>query len=166
MTKSPTSQHRIDLQSNYPKPLAFPKNQIKAWALAALANEPASEFTLRWVDNDEMQMLNHQYRNKNAPTNVLAFPSELPAYIKQKRRFLGDIIIAPDVLFAEHLQQERPLDAHWAHIIIHGVLHLLGHTHEEPEPTARMQSLECQYLAQFQFPNPYALEHHEPLENH
>jgi probable rRNA maturation factor len=160
LRRSLVNPYKVDIQSAYPRPLPFPKLTIKTWARLAIQNLPAAELTLRFVSNDEIQTLNHQYRHKNKPTNVLAFPSAIPSHIKQTRPFLGDLVIAPDVLQAEHETLAKPLDAHWAHIIIHGVLHLLGHTHEEAVPTQRMQTLETQYLAQLNFPDPYG-EHLE-----
>jgi probable rRNA maturation factor len=151
--------YRVDIQSAYPSSLPFSKAKIKTWALLPLQILPAAELTIRFVEDEEIQILNQQYRNKNAPTNVLAFPSSIPSHIPQPRPFLGDLIVAPDVLFEEHRSLMISLDAHWAHILIHGVLHLLGYTHEKETDTLAMQSLEIKYLAQLHFPNPYLTEH-------
>lgn len=152
--------YRIDIQSAYPDKLPFSKATLKSWALLPLQTRPSAMLTLRFVSNEEILTLNTRYRHKPNPTNVLAFPSHLPSYIKQVRPFLGDLVIAPDVLYQEHLTLDKALDAHWAHIIIHGVLHLLGHTHEEEPQTKHMQQLEKYYLAQLNFPDPYIMEHH------
>lgn len=151
--------YRIDIQVIYPKRLPFSKSQLRTWAILPLNKLSTAELTLRFVSNEESQALNHTYRAKNKPTNVLAFPSQLPEHlVKQHRRFLGDLVIAPDVLFEEHKQLNTSLDAHWAHIILHGILHLLGYDHQNEVDTERMQSLEIQYLRQLDFPNPYTSE--------
>lgn len=150
--------YRVEIQTPYKKNLPVTKKTIKNWIIAVLQSVSAAEVNVRFVDKEEITYLNNQYKNKNTPTNVLAFPSNLPSYIKQKRPFLGDLIIAPDILFQEHLNLNIPLEAHWAHIIIHGVLHLLGYTHNEEQDTLAMQTLEQQYLAKFNFKNPYFME--------
>lgn len=151
--------YRVDIQSAYKSPLPFSKTAVKTWVLLPLQTLPTAELTIRFVEDEEIQSLNQQYRNKNQPTNVLAFQSSIPSHIVQTRPFLGDLIIAPHVLFEEHLNLKTTLDAHWAHILIHGVLHLLGHTHEDEMDTTNMQALEKQYLAHFNFPDPYLMEH-------
>jgi len=151
--------YKIDIQSTYLACLPFTKTLLKQWASLPLQAVDNAELTLRFVPNDEIQVLSERYRHQNKPTNVMAFPSTMPVYIKQARRFIGDVVIAPDVLYQEHLEESKPLDAHWAHIIIHGVLHLLGHTHEAERPTHIMQTLEKKYLASLHFPDPYSLEH-------
>ena len=115
-----------------------------------------SELTLRLVDSMDMVQLNFAYRKQNKPTNVLAFPAELPPGIQLEHPFLGDVVICPEVLAQEHLALEIPLVAHWAHIVIHGVLHLLGHDHDLPEETQLMQTIEIQTLKKLGFSNPYA----------
>lgn len=150
--------YRIDIQVIYPKRLPFSKSQLRTWAMLPLRTLPTAELTLRFVSNEESQTLNRTYRAKDKPTNVLAFPSQIPKSIKQSRRFLGDLVIASDVLFEEHKQLNTSLDAHWAHIILHGILHLLGYDHQNHLDTECMQSLEIQYLKQLNFPNPYLSE--------
>ncbi len=149
----------IVIQPIHPKKLPFKHAMLKKWAKQPLLSLPSAELTLRFVSNDDIQQLNHTYRHKNAPTNVLAFPSQVPRHLPLARRLLGDLIVAPDVLYAEHLAQHIALDAHWAHIIIHGVLHLLGYQHEKTAETIQMQTLEKKLLHQLHFPNPYATEH-------
>ena len=111
--------------------------------------------TLRLVTADEMIHLNHTYRKINKTTNVLSFPSELPHEIQLEQQFLGDIVICPLVLKAESIRMKRGLTAHWAHIVIHGVLHLLGYDHILIEDEQKMQSLEIKLLEQLGFANPY-----------
>ena len=119
---------------------------------AALAH---AELTLRLVDISEMTTLNQTYRQQNKATNVLAFPSNLPDDIQLDQPFLGDVVICPDVLSSEQHDLSVPLIAHWAHIVIHGVLHLLGYDHQGVSDTLDMQRLEIEALAQLGFHNPY-----------
>ena len=114
-----------------------------------------AEITVRLVQAPEMIYLNHTYRKINKTTNVLSFPSDLPAAVQLEQPFLGDIIICPEVLKTESLEFNRTLSAHWAHIIIHGVLHLLGYDHILPDEEQKMQTLEIKLLAQLGFANPY-----------
>ncbi|KTC97449.1 metal-dependent hydrolase [Legionella geestiana] len=150
--------HRIALQHASQSPLPVKDHEIRKWVRAALEN-PASEapfeLTLRFVDNSEIHALNRTWRQQDKPTNVLAFPANLPEGIRLTRTLLGDIVIAPEVLKHESEEQQRDLRAHCAHIVIHGVLHLLGHDHLEETDTARMQAEEIRLLARFGFANPY-----------
>lgn len=151
--------YRIVIQKIYPGKLPVPRSTLKAWAILPLQDLPSASLTLRLVSNDDMQHLNHTYRHQPTPTNILAFPSQLPPDLPQKHPFLGDLVIAPDVLHAEYTHFCNRLDAHWAHILIHGILHLRGYTHETPADTARMQAQEAHWLAQLQFPHPHLMEH-------
>jgi len=107
------------------------------------------------VDSEEITYLNHAYRKKNKPTNVLAFPANLPDNIGLDYPLLGDVIICPLVLKQESLSLDKPLTAHWAHIVIHGVLHLLGYDHINEEDADKMQAVEIKLLTQLGFDNPY-----------
>ena len=104
-----------------------------------------------------MSELNSTYRQKKGPTNVLSFPSDIPAEIAEEmdEPFLGDIIISQAVLLQESETLGIPLKAHWAHIIIHGVLHLLGYDHMEENEEAEMQAIEIQLLNKIGYENPY-----------
>ncbi|KTC69294.1 metal-dependent hydrolase [Legionella birminghamensis] len=148
--------YHIDLQVACENPLPFPEEKLINWAQSALlAHKDSAELTLRFVDSDEIRTLNQNYRKKDKPTNVLAFPSVIPPHIELDFPFLGDVIICPSVLAEESREQEKSLESHWAHIIIHGVLHLLGYDHIEAEDEKRMQQEEIQLLEQFGFSNPY-----------
>jgi probable rRNA maturation factor len=114
-----------------------------------------AELTLRLVNTDEMTTLNHTYRKQNKKTNVLAFPANLPENILVEYPLLGDIIICPEVLEHESQSLNIPLKAHWAHIVIHGVLHLLGYDHIENADASIMEALEIKLLDKFGFENPY-----------
>lgn len=121
-----------------------------------MANTDASkhwEAALRIVDRPEMQQINSQYRGKDRPTNVLSFPADLPVDIDVN--LLGDILICAPVVQDEAETQNKPLAAHWDHMLIHGVLHLLGLDHESDAEATHMESLETQALATLGWPCPY-----------
>lgn len=140
----------IQLASEQPHPDI---KQLQSWAQLALHEHPNSEMTLRLVDREEIHQLNHTYRHKDAPTNVLSFPSDLPDYLDIA--LLGDVVICNDVVNQEAQEQNKPHDAHWAHMVIHGCLHLLGYDHIEESDAQIMEHLECQLLAQLGYTNPY-----------
>ncbi len=114
------------------------------------------ELTIRVVDDAEMQALNHQYRHKDALTNVLSFPFEAPPGTDIP--LLGDIIICASVVQKEAEEQAKTPEQHWAHMVIHGTLHLLGFDHISPTDAEQMEALERQVLQALNFPDPYELE--------
>lgn len=128
--------------------------QFQRWAESALGqyNKPF-ELTIRIVDNEESQMLNHQYRGKDKPTNVLSFPFEVPDGIELS--LLGDLVICVPVVASEAIEQQKSLEAHWAHMVIHGCLHLLGYDHISDDEAEEMESLEIDILSKLGFNNPY-----------
>jgi len=111
------------------------------------------ELTIRVVGSEESQALNHQYRGKDKPTNVLSFPFEVPEGIELN--LLGDLVICADVVRSEAQQQNKTLTAHWAHMVTHGCLHLLGYDHINDNEAIEMESLETEILAELGFNNPY-----------
>lgn len=132
------------------------------WAEATLAAAgtavPASvTLDIRIVGERESQALNRDYRGKDKPTNVLSFPAELPPELiaELDEVPLGDLAICAEVVAREALEQGKPLQAHWAHMTVHGVLHLLGHDHIEAVDAARMEPLEIRILAGLGCDNPY-----------
>lgn len=132
--------------------------QCLAWLQQLLPEfQAVSELTVRIVDEEESQALNHQYRGKEKPTNVLSFPSEVPAYITEEMEFplLGDLVICAQVVNRESVEQNKSFDAHWAHMLLHGCLHLLGYDHIEDEEAEEMEALEIEILQKMGFPNPY-----------
>ena len=147
-------QHKIDLQHAL-RDARIPSNKkIKSWAKIALSDEKkAREVTLRIVDLAEMTELNQRYRGKTGPTNVLSFPFELPETLASS--CLGDIIICPDVVAQEAQAQHKTLEAHFAHLVIHGVLHLLGYDHTHTKDAKRMESKEIELLRPLGFNDPY-----------
>jgi probable rRNA maturation factor len=127
--------------------------QFERWVRAALADRAEAVLTIRIVDREESRQLNARYRGKDAATNVLSFPAEVPPEIDLP--LLGDIVICAPVVADEAERQGKPAEAHWAHLTIHGVLHLLGHDHEEPAQAAAMESLEIRLLDSLGIADPY-----------
>jgi probable rRNA maturation factor len=128
--------------------------QIREWVSLALQNRiETGELTIRIVDEAESADLNQQYRHKSGPTNVLSFPYDPEPGIPI--RLLGDIIICAPIVEKEAFEQNKTLLAHWAHMVIHGVLHLLGFNHEFDVEATEMESLETELLIQLNFPPPY-----------
>lgn len=128
--------------------------KLRHWARSALAGRrAAAELSLRIVDAAESQALNRQFRGKDQPTNVLAFPADLPPELELP--LLGDVVICREVVAAEAAAQGKPAEAHWAHMVIHGTLHLLGFDHQEPAQAAEMEAVEAELLAELGWPDPY-----------
>ncbi|MFN2308815.1 MAG: rRNA maturation RNase YbeY [Gammaproteobacteria bacterium] len=128
--------------------------QLRGWSRAALADAGGTHaLTLRLVDAPESAALNQDYRRKQGPTNVLSFPYEAPP--GYARRLLGDLVICADVVRREAQEQGKSLSAHWAHMVVHGVLHLRGYDHMMAAEAAEMESLETEILARLGFPDPY-----------
>ena len=120
--------------------------QIKLWAQFVLnqQNKKTAEVNIRFVEVEEMLHLNSTYRNKNKLTNVLSFVSDFPPEIKSD--FLGDIVICIEVIKQEANEQQKTIEAHLSHIVIHGVLHLLGFDHIQEKEALVMETLEKKYL--------------------
>jgi probable rRNA maturation factor len=151
--------HLIDIQDVADSPLPVSEDELVLWSTLALRDQKrACELTIRCVDAAEMIGLNHQYRDQNKPTNVLAFPSTVPDLIPLDYKLLGDVIICPTVLVTESVEQNKSLKEHWALIVIHGVLHLLGFDHIKEDDAATMQGREIELLAQLGYANPYEIE--------
>ncbi len=129
---------------------------FRRWCELALQQRKAdSEMTIRLVDEAEARELNHTYRQKDYATNVLSFPADLPDELLDIP-LLGDLVICVAVVEREAAEQGKSLEAHWAHLVIHGCLHLLGYDHIEDEEAEEMESLERELLAQLGHPDPYA----------
>jgi len=127
---------------------------LARWAAAAVGeHRREAEISLRIVDEDESQALNHQYRGKDKPTNVLSFPADIPPELGLP--LLGDLVICAQVVAREAEQQHKALSAHWAHMVVHGTLHLLGYDHIEDDEAEIMENLETRILAGLGFDDPY-----------
>ncbi len=141
-----------------------PKDEdFQRWAAAALAPGPSRfDITIRLVDEDESRQLNASYRKRDTATNVLSFPAALGAQIQSRieaqsgARPLGDLVICAPLVNREALVQGKPALDHWAHLTVHGILHLLGHDHEQPEQANAMEHLETEILASLGIGAPYA----------
>jgi probable rRNA maturation factor len=136
---------------------------IAAWATEALGRRAANaELSVRLVGRAEGRKLNAQYRGKDYATNVLSFPAStvqgLPTSAGARNgaaQPLGDLVICPPVLRAEALEQRKTLRAHWAHLVVHGSLHLIGYDHERDADARRMERREVAVLRRLGFTNPY-----------
>jgi probable rRNA maturation factor len=135
--------------------------EINAWVAQALHScgyqgdaEMPTELTLRIVNTDESQQLNNTYRGKDKPTNVLSFPFDGPEEIPLA--LLGDLVICAPVVKHEACEQHKTEQAHWAHMVVHGTLHLLGYDHIESKQAEQMETLEVQILDSLGFADPYA----------
>ena len=148
----------IDLQIACEQETGLPTaEQIEQWATAAV--QPKSdevEMTVRIVDEAESHALNLNYRGKDRPTNVLSFPFECPDEVELP--LLGDLVICRQVVEREAQEQDKPLMAHWAHMVVHGSLHLLGYDHIEDAEAEEMESLETQIMTGLGFADPYLSE--------
>lgn len=113
----------------------------------------AEELLIRLVGKEESRRLNAQFRNMDKPTNVLSFPADLPPEIKLP--LLGDIVICANLVGSEAAEQGKSLESHWAHLTIHGILHLLGYDHQNEKAAAKMESLESYILKSLGYPDPY-----------
>lgn len=153
-TSSSTSLPEVDVQIATADENIPSEEEFRTWVAAALPDERrASEITIRVVDFDESQTLNAQYRHQNKPTNVLSFPSELPPELQIP--LLGDLVVCAGVVAREAAEQGKSPVAHWAHMVVHGTLHLLGYDHESDAEAEVMEALETHILSQLGFPAPY-----------
>jgi len=126
--------------------------QLRRWAKAALST--SARLTIRLVDSREGQRMNHEFRHKDYPTNVLTF-----VYGLMDGTLEGDLVLCAPVVKREAQAQKKPLAHHYAHLVVHGLLHLQGYDHMTKRDAARMEALEIHILAQLSIPNPYFLTH-------
>jgi probable rRNA maturation factor len=123
------------------------------WAKSSL-QQTQGELTVRIVDRPESQILNRNYRGKDKPTNVLSFPFEAPEHVPS--RYLGDLVICAPIVTAEAREQGKSVISHWAHMVIHGMLHLQGYDHQTDVQAEEMEQLEQQIMGNLGYPDPYA----------
>ncbi|MFW3176049.1 rRNA maturation RNase YbeY [Xanthomonas phaseoli] len=161
MTKGPV---RLDVAVSYALPRAGLPSAVsfRKWVAAALKGRiREADLAVRVVDEKEGCSLNHHYRGKNYATNVLSFPAELPEGLPKgiKMPLLGDLVICAPVVAREAAEQGKLLAAHYAHLTVHGTLHLLGWDHEDDKEAEAMEQLEREILADLGIDDPYAGEH-------
>jgi len=144
----------VDVQRIMP---AGPSDEkIQNWVETILVAEQKkdAELTVRIVDENESAALNKEYRNKTGSTNVLSFPFECPSEIELN--LLGDLVICAPVVEREAKQQGKPSQAHWAHMLVHGILHLLGYDHVDEQDAEKMESHEVEIMTLLGFLDPYS----------
>ncbi|HCH31625.1 MAG TPA: rRNA maturation RNase YbeY [Oceanospirillaceae bacterium] len=147
--------------------------QFEQWAQLAVENHSAAtEITIRVVEPAESQALNLQYRGQDKATNVLSFPFQQPEFEDPEiaaamaqelgdADYLGDLVINASLVAEEAAQQGKSTQHHWAHLVIHGTLHLQGYDHIDDDEAELMESLETQLLAQLDIANPYVAKTHD-----
>ena len=149
---------QLALDDEDPPSLGLPTaTQIEHWVQAALSvarhDAEETELTIRIVSEAESAELNQAYRHKQGPTNVLSFPFEQIPEIPLP--LLGDLVICAPVVAREAEEQGKPLEAHWAHMVVHGSLHLLGYDHIEEAEAEAMETLEIAIMSDLGYDNPY-----------
>jgi len=138
------------------------RSRLRIWAAAAL--EQSAAVTLRFVDEAEGQRLNRDFRGKDYATNVLTFNYGVPSFTYgdadaprgEAARLSGDIVLCTPVVSAEAREQGKPLEAHFAHLVVHGMLHLQGYDHESDDEARTMETRETEILAKLGYPDPYS----------
>ena len=126
---------------------------VQLWAEKACLCDDQVVTSVQIVSKDEMRELNNTWRGRNRPTNVLSFPMQSPDEVDLK--ILGDLALCADVINTEAIQQHKPAQAHWAHMVVHGMLHLQGYDHIDEHQAEEMEALEIRILDQLGFDNPY-----------
>ncbi|MFO1388172.1 rRNA maturation RNase YbeY [Cellvibrio sp.] len=147
--------YRIDVEVNSSSTKIPSVENIEHWISTALHSDELAEaeVSVYIVDEEESQELNFQYRAKDKPTNVLSFPADIPDEVGVP--LLGDLVVCAPVVEREAQEQGKTLEAHWAHMLVHGTLHLLGYDHVEDDEAEVMEALETRLITQLNFPAPY-----------
>lgn len=137
------------------------RDEFQQWVDLALVDDRSAQVSIRLVDKCESQTLNKKYRNKDKPTNVLSFPMELPDDLiaEMDIAMLGDLVICSSIVENEAKQQAKKSRDHWAHIVIHGMLHLQGYDHVLESDAETMENLEINLLKKIGIDNPYLETH-------
>ncbi|WP_041522550.1 rRNA maturation RNase YbeY [Gilvimarinus agarilyticus] len=148
------TQVHVDIDRQVDSEAVPGDDEVHRWVTAALRNErEVAEVSVCIVDPATSADLNHRYRGKNYPTNVLSFPADLPAELGLP--LLGDLVVCADVVAREAREQGKTADAHWAHMLVHGTLHLLGYDHIEEHEAEAMEALETDIVTALGFAPPY-----------
>ncbi|UUY10068.1 rRNA maturation RNase YbeY [Pseudomonas sp. J452] len=148
----------LDLQNASAATVLPSEEDFRRWCELALRQRTAdSELTIRLVDEGEGRELNHTWRHKDYATNVLSFPADIPDGLLDIP-LLGDLVICVPVVEREAREQSKTSEAHWAHLVIHGCLHLLGYDHIDDAEAEEMEALERELLAELGHPDPYAAD--------
>ncbi len=147
--------YQIDIESNSQSQQIPALAELERWISAALQSQKLedAEVSLYIVDEDESQQLNNQYRSKDYPTNVLSFPADIPEEVGVP--LLGDLVVCAPVVEREAQEQGKTLAAHWAHMLVHGSLHLLGFDHIDDTEADEMEALETAIITGLGYPAPY-----------
>ena len=147
----------LDIQSASSSEDTPDEQSMKRWVSAAIVSKTGdTELSIRIVDERESQELNQTYRGSSGPTNVLSFPFD--AEIPEPLPLIGDVVICAPVVAREAEQQNKELKAHWAHMIVHGVLHLQGYDHQNDTEAVIMETLETEIMQKLGFPPPYIVQ--------
>lgn len=155
MTRGPL-QLEVSVSYGLPRAGLPSAASFKRWATAACDGRiRKADLAIRVVDSKEGLSLNRHYRGKDLPTNVLSFPAELPPGVDMPMPLLGDLVICAPVVAREAEEQGKALNAHYAHLTVHGVLHLLGLDHEDDREAEAMEQLEREILADLGYADPY-----------
>ncbi|TVP49807.1 MAG: rRNA maturation RNase YbeY [Halomonas sp.] len=147
----------IDRQAAIDEPLLPSLAQLTQWVGCVFAHHPDDqrrEVTIRFVDEQESQSLNHEYRGKDNTTNVLSFPFESPPGLDIP--LLGDLVICHAVVAQEAHTQGKPIEQHYAHMVVHGILHLMGYDHIDDQEAEEMEQFERDLLSELNIPDPYS----------
>ncbi len=153
----------VDRQAAINDPQLPSLTQLTQWVDCVFAHHPDDqrlEVTIRFVDELESQTLNRDYRGKDKTTNVLSFPFESPPGVELP--LLGDLVICHAVVAQEAAEQGKPIEHHYAHMVVHGILHLMGYDHMDDQEAEEMEQFERELLAELNIPDPYADNIHMP----
>ncbi len=151
----------VDLQLAFEGDDLPDPDSIQCWIAAALRDErEQAEVSVRLVDQEESRELNRRYRGRDNPTNVLSFPADLPPELGLP--LLGDLVICAPVVKREAGEQNKSEEAHWAHMLVHGTLHLLGYDHIDDTEAEVMETLETRILTDLGYPPPYESDPEQP----
>lgn len=150
---------QVDVQNATDDDTAPETAEVESWVARTVSVAGVDghlEVSVRIVDASEIHALNREYRGKDKPTNVLSFPAgEVAGLPPDVPRLLGDIVICAEVVRTEAAEQGKDVANHWAHMLVHGTLHLLGHDHETDAEAVEMEALEARVLSHFGVPDPY-----------